>query len=257
SNHLLGAPGAFKTAHPGELTLQPLPDSGFGSTSNLNVAAKHIYHTKKHGKVSSKPPKFLRYPPPDEIRHSTKEGQALYWATSLHMFTYTYINKVLGKAPAPPPFNIPQLQWVRGGIAFTIQQDGRRGGCYIIEELVDSSKYGPFIKYIHNSSATPVEGLSASETDIALFLCFTQHVQWNKTGGQVFISDFQGAGPFLSDPQIMTHPQNFYRSVGNIFCDGNVPELFDQFPNQHTCNKYCDWFDLTSHPPTPMIAQSD
>ncbi|CAK5283906.1 unnamed protein product, partial [Mycena citricolor] len=48
-------------------------------------------------------------------------------------------------------------------------------------------------------------------TDHPLFymadiLCFTQHVQYEKSGGLVFISDYQGSKLLLSDPQIMTSP---------------------------------------------------
>ncbi|KAJ7588447.1 hypothetical protein C8J56DRAFT_1080475 [Mycena floridula] len=40
--------------------------------------------------------------------------------------------------------------------------------------------------------------------DIAAFLCFCQHVQYLKTDGLAYLSDYQGAGDLLTDPQIMT-----------------------------------------------------
>ncbi|KAJ7598200.1 hypothetical protein C8J56DRAFT_1038979 [Mycena floridula] len=40
--------------------------------------------------------------------------------------------------------------------------------------------------------------------NIAAFLCFSQHVQYLKTGGLAYISDYQGASDLLTDPQIMT-----------------------------------------------------
>jgi hypothetical protein len=37
----------------------------------------------------------------------------------------------------------------------------------------------------------------------------------------------------------------FGRELGdNLFGDGNLGEAFDQFPVQHKCNKYCEWFEL-------------
>lgn len=64
----------------------------------------------------------------------------------------------------------------------------------------------------------------------------------------------------LSDPQMMTHPfvpllktldirycSNgfiFYRSLGQLFADGNIDQTFISFPDEHCCddNVFCLYF---------------
>ncbi|KAJ7683054.1 hypothetical protein B0H14DRAFT_3677535 [Mycena olivaceomarginata] len=78
--------------------------------------------------------------------------------------------------------------------------------------------------------------------EMADFLSFTQHVQYYKTAGMVYLSDLQGTLERLTDPQIMTSP-----SIGDgidLFGDGNVPAAFAAFPAEHACNKFCAWFKL-------------
>ena len=88
------------------------------------------------------------------------------------------------------------------------------------EELIP----GPFVKYTNNTSPEPLPNLSPDEEYRAEFLCFAQHVQWEKTGQLAFISDFQGmiyllftrchsmvsysigGAELLTDPQVITSP---------------------------------------------------
>ncbi|CAK5278830.1 unnamed protein product [Mycena citricolor] len=51
---------------------------------------------------------------------------------------------------------------------------------------------GKFIKFINNNSALPVASLDPELHPITVFLCFTQHVQYEHTGKLVFLSDLQG-----------------------------------------------------------------
>ncbi|KAJ7688834.1 hypothetical protein B0H17DRAFT_1135375 [Mycena rosella] len=117
-----------------------------------------------------------------------------------------------------------------------------------------------FVKFIHNGDSVPLLNPDDPLYPIAEFLCFTQHVQYFKTDGTVFLSDLQGTGTWLTDPQIMASPYGFvlspplnfnvrYREIGNgaeMFGEGNVGRVFVQFPEQHICNAYCDWFHLPS-----------
>ena len=59
-------------------------------------------------------------------------------------------------------------------------------------------------KYINNQHPTSCVPLSApSEAhNIAAFLVSFQHVQWEKTKKELFVSDYQGACGLLTDPQI-------------------------------------------------------
>ncbi|KAF4612188.1 hypothetical protein D9613_004565 [Agrocybe pediades] len=92
----------------------------------------------------------------------------------------------------------------------------------------------------------PEEGEDGYET--SLFLCFIQHVQFQFTHHTVYISDFQGAGDLLTDPQIMTHPdliKDMDADIrGSLFGEGNVGTTFEAFTSQHICNRYCKWFQL-------------
>jgi len=60
-----------------------------------------------------------------------------------------------------------------------------------------------------------------------------------KTHYQAYVSDFQGIEGLLTDPQIMMNP-----ALGvDLFGEGlNVEKAFCDFPDQHICNKYCQWF---------------
>jgi hypothetical protein len=49
-----------------------------------------------------------------------------------------------------------------------------------------------FTKFIHNMDPNPLLDPDQDGYDFALFLAFTQHVQYVKMGGLVFISDYQG-----------------------------------------------------------------
>lgn len=61
---------------------------------------------------------------------------------------------------------------------------------YLLEELIPSDV--PFIKYIHNADAVPLQDPDEEGYDTAVFLCFIQHIQFVLTHGQAYISDFQG-----------------------------------------------------------------
>ncbi|KAJ7745812.1 hypothetical protein DFH07DRAFT_776580 [Mycena maculata] len=103
---------------------------------------------------------------------------------------------------------------------------------YLVEEVIDTDSED-FVKVVHNGNAVPLLALEDPLYNIAQFLCFTQHIQYFKNDGAVFLSDLQ-------DPQIMME----ISGNKNIFGDGNVGKVFTLFPKQHICNKYCEWFKL-------------
>ena len=74
---------------------------------------------------------------------------------------------------------------------------------FLVEELIES----PFLKYMDNRFPKSILPSEASNRDhsIAEFLIFSQHVQWEETDA-AFVSDYQGGGHLLSDPQITTDP---------------------------------------------------
>jgi hypothetical protein len=61
---------------------------------------------------------------------------------------------------------------------------------YLIEELIPDPN--SFIKFIHNGTCLPLIDPDEPEYNITEFLVFTQHIQYVKTGGLAYISDYQG-----------------------------------------------------------------
>ncbi|KAJ7487093.1 hypothetical protein FB451DRAFT_1026091, partial [Mycena latifolia] len=181
--------------------------------------------------------------PADEFRKTVMEANVLLWAISIMTFTYSFIQHFIDNSPHNPPFDIPAVHFVRAGVAVVHEQAtgpviNARARAYLIEELIDEEHDG-FHKFINNGSAVPVLTTNKSLSVLADFLSFTQHVQFYKTGGMVYISDLQGAYSFLAP--------NF--SIGDsveIFGEGNVPAAFNAFKEQHVCNKFCSWFELPS-----------
>lgn len=102
-----------------------------------------------------------------------------------------------------PSFNIPCLKFVEAGIFVKMGSEvkhvkssaARPSRSFLLEEKIPVPEGGEFIKYVHNASAVT-----------ALFLCACQHLQYDKTQGVAFVSDFQGCGELLTDAQIMTSP---------------------------------------------------
>ncbi|KAJ7592286.1 hypothetical protein C8J56DRAFT_723213, partial [Mycena floridula] len=58
--------------------------------------------------------------------------------------------------------------------------------------LIEEEIQGEFMKYVLNSRAVPIMCPRDQGYDIAAFLCFCQHVQYLKTSGLAYISDYQG-----------------------------------------------------------------
>ncbi|KAJ7589178.1 alpha-kinase family-domain-containing protein [Mycena floridula] len=183
-----------------------------------------------------------RFPVKEELPKVVSEANLLYWAYPLHSMVYDFMEReketTLKGAVPPFPLARRRLSFVQSGVAVAIEGTKLKM-TYLVEEEIQ----GNFIKYLVNSSAKPLMDPSELGYDIACFLCFCQHVQYIKTGGLAYISDYQGAGDLLTDPQIMTSRQ-LAQSNEMLFGDGNVVEAFEQFPHQHVCKDWCQWFGL-------------
>ncbi|KAJ7796283.1 hypothetical protein B0H14DRAFT_3494993 [Mycena olivaceomarginata] len=165
---------------------------------------------------------------------TVQEANLLYWAASLMEFTYSFIHRFLSKILGGSPIR---------GTAIALRACWRT---YLVEEFINESSEG-FVKFVHNGDANPLLDLDDPLYEIAEFLCFTQHVQYFKTDGTVFLSDLQGSASLLTDPQIMTSPK--IADGRDIFGAGNVGNVFEKFPEQHICNTYCKWFKLPAMTP--------
>lgn len=193
--------GSFKTAQPGYLTLVHLATEGLGTKPNESVAVKQMY-VRRAKPTEANPNGWMitRLMPVDEFRKTIMEANVLLWAISLMTFTYSFIHHFIRNSPNPPPFDIPEVRFVNGAVAVVHQQvaaplakNSTICRSYLIEELINEEQDG-FYKFINNASAIPVQLPAAhpSLSALAEFLSFTQHVQFHKTGGMVYLSDLQG-----------------------------------------------------------------
>jgi len=89
-----------------------------------------------------------------------------------------------------------------------IVQDSSMEKVFLIEEWFDLDNKHPFNKYLDNQLLQHCLPDTATHKahEIAKFLIFAQHVQWEKTSSLAFTSDYQGAGDILTDPQITSNP---------------------------------------------------
>ncbi|KAF6760780.1 MHCK/EF2 kinase, partial [Ephemerocybe angulata] len=180
-----------------------------------------------------------RLPVQEELLHIINECNLMYWCSTIMRCAYQFISAKV-EEKGEPPFEIPNLRF----LSMAKLQKGESISPmitlgYMLEEMI----HGDFVKYIHNGHPVPCTEppLSDEEYKIAEFLCFTQHVQYLQTKGLAFISDYQGSGNLLTDPQILTSDLGV-----DMFGLGNVKEGFNRFTTEHSCNKYCKWFELDS-----------
>lgn len=189
--------GAFKTAHATQLTFYPLWPLGLGSKHNQPIAIKQLYI----GNIP-KPP-FMRPSLREESKCLYHEANVLYWVKALLKMTYDYVDRSIQEADEEPPFKIPRLCFIDAGLllayakcpAGPLSGRGKAGILslvYLAEELIPMTANG-FIKFIHNGDTACCMFRDPAINKIAEFLSFMQHVQYMKTRGQVYISDYQGS----------------------------------------------------------------
>jgi hypothetical protein len=127
---------------------------------------------------------------------------SLRQANSLLDLTYAFINCCVAASSNPPPFEIPCLCFIHAGLTLSflpgqmiIAKPGAKPcsvqAAFLLEELILG---GPdaFVKFIHNMDCDPLLDPGKDGYSTALFLAFTQHVQYEKTGGLAYISNYQG-----------------------------------------------------------------
>ncbi|KAG1901330.1 uncharacterized protein F5891DRAFT_979512 [Suillus fuscotomentosus] len=257
--------GAFKTAHPGWLTLSPLSSSGLGSCTQQDVVIKWpFYRPSSHtAAAESSTLKIACYALADELQKLLNESNVLYWAKSLLNFTYKYIDHCIDAASSPPSFQIPRVRFMDAGIALAFSHHssntqgtsnqaptadvkaGTFSAVYLLEEPVtfDGPGNQTFTKFIHNKDCEPSLDDDEYGYDLAVFLAFTQHIQYAKTDGLAFVSDYQGSTELLTDPQILTHRclSSSVSDGNDLFGDGNIASMVDDFEMKHVCNYYCKW----------------
>ncbi|KAJ8495674.1 hypothetical protein ONZ45_g12771 [Pleurotus djamor] len=234
--------GSFKTCHIGTITLVDAGETEIDLLRGLDhqsVAVKRFYFREKDG--PSRPLRQIqRYAMVDELKRTLLEANILRWASSLLEFGYSFVEHTIESLDAAAAnsdhspldtntaaqlklltklrYSIPQLRFVHAAvvkshtqaahdsIASTATRVGNVGNhvaTYLIEERIPPAS--SFIKYINNANATSlITNPRSPYYAQARFLCTMQHILYVKTERKLFISDFQGAGLLLTDPQVMT-----------------------------------------------------
>ncbi|THU78555.1 hypothetical protein K435DRAFT_876502 [Dendrothele bispora CBS 962.96] len=112
-----------------------------------------------------------------------------------------------------PPGEIYHMRYVNAGVCIVGKGvDLKRldgvppDHAFIIEELIAPPEGGKFVKWIHNADPKPAVPSGHPEYAKAQFLSALQHLQYEKTHRNAYVSDLQGCGLFLTDGQIMTSP---------------------------------------------------
>ncbi|KAG2124935.1 hypothetical protein BD769DRAFT_1358589, partial [Suillus cothurnatus] len=133
----------------------------------------------------------------DKLAKLFREANVLYWAKALLGLVYDFINHTIADVSDPPPFAIPCVRFVEAGLTLSYSQGngkstlktGTMCTAFLLEEVIEGED---FTKFIHNMDPDPLLEPDQDGYDFALFLAFTQHIQYVKTGGLVYISDYQG-----------------------------------------------------------------
>lgn len=202
--------GQFKIARPG--TINP---PVFGTNPKVCLKQCFFMHPESRERVT--------YDSARQAEQLTTELNCIGWGSALMASVYDFTASCASHL-GPPPFDIPQMRFVQCGLALDMGNDRT---AFLLEEHIDSiaANGSWFVKYVNNSSAKPHVFSNTEKTHRATFLSFAQHVQFWRTNGLAFVSDFQGAshysnhllwhlrefisegGPMLlTDPQIITHP---------------------------------------------------
>ena len=195
--------GRFKTAHFRRVILNPI--CNLEPFTNKTVCVKQFYREQSNGSIA-------RIPGREELSAFIVECNSLRWASILLDMTYQFVEDEMERR-GKPKYPIPELRFVREMVAIVVGPSPSDQKVFFIEELIEHSNDNnpdllQFRKYVNNRAHSSCLPLSASprEENIASFLLFSQHVQWQKSKMKAFVSDYQGAGRLLTDPQITTEP---------------------------------------------------
>jgi hypothetical protein len=199
--------GAFKIAHPGHTDF-PL----FGNSTQ--VCIKQTFFTSDSEDSGSK--KHHVYQGQTQAANLSVELNCLGWASALMDLVYSFMKKEEA-IRGSPPFEVPQMQYVKAGLAIQVSKDSAgtdKQNAYLLEEFIDSEEPGWFVKYLNNNSAKPLKFKDEERSIRAEFLSFSQHVQFIETSSQAYLSDLQGrCSTFKFDWEIFKSVSTYYPSI--------------------------------------------
>lgn len=191
--------GVFKLAFAGNSTTPVFRN--LDSPGGESLCLKQSYYT------STQSGKRKPYDAATQIPNLVVDICCLVWADQLMQLVYRFIERhdrhgvaaAAASGTAAPASStsssktdsrplVPVLHFTSSGLACSDD----RNTIYLVEELIDPNIEGRYIKYINNSCPKPLSFLPGDEyINVALFLCFSQHVQYGTTK-LAYVSDFQG-----------------------------------------------------------------
>ncbi|KAF7790441.1 hypothetical protein EIP86_001396 [Pleurotus ostreatoroseus] len=245
----VGVKGSFKTCHP--VKIHPITvDDTNGAVQSLRnafgsfntVVAKRYYRPIEINVEGQVKKRILRLnDSEEELKHMLPEANCACIGNALMTQVYRYVDefyKQNGEDQTLPIARIPRMRFIHSALA--IPANASVKAVLLLEEKI----FGDFTKFVSNGRAQPLPDLSEADQEAAEFLCFAQHFQYFYTKRHMFVSDFQGSyngrTGLLTDCQIMTASKH-----GAGFADGNVEKAFYRFPSDHSCNKFCRYFELS------------
>jgi hypothetical protein len=206
--------GTFKTANLASLefgNVRPLVGLGSLTVDKLAVALKRPFLDKAASKrplagtgIRSVTAPVSRLTVTDEQHAVTGEAKLLVWANALLEFTYDFIFEYAQTNNPPPGVEdfmsiIPLFRFVDAGVAVVVKplettlvgRPSTQRATYLLEEMLPGTP-AEFVKYMNNFEAITILERDDSEYELAEFLMFMQHVQYQITHGTAYLSDFQG-----------------------------------------------------------------
>ena len=156
--------------------------------------------------VSSSTGARILYNKHTQLKKLTTELNCLRWASALMGMVYSFIDEYKTTHHLSPSFAIPEMVFVKSALAISkINQE-----VFLLEEVINDSTEGPFIKYIGNGSVRPYDFLEGEECRLGEFLSFCQHIQFLKTKGLAIVGDFQGKPhTHIKSDQFLTSSYSF------------------------------------------------
>lgn len=188
--------GGFKLAHPGSSN-PPLFRS-------QDICAKETYYVKEKEQqsVAGQPAKPIRQNIPHDgeyqLCYLILELKCLIWGSALLKLVYAFIDKFLEGEQLhidSLPVKVPVMRFVSAGIAVEQLSAGSGSGAnrvFLVEESIGGGTEGKFRKYMSNVLTQSFAFQDEEDQNTADFLKFSQHVQYWKTKGLAFVSDYQG-----------------------------------------------------------------
>jgi len=126
------------------------------------------------------------------MRDLAADALSTQWADSLLRDVYNFISEYQKQTKTVCPVDIPIFRFVTSGLAVTTFPSATPDKeVFLVEELIQHED-GPWKKYINNNYSCPCYFSDNKNRWRSEFLAFCQHVQYWRTGCQVFTSDFQG-----------------------------------------------------------------